>query len=187
MIRAVQCAFAAVLLAACASQPDPTRYYLLEPASAAGAAVAAGVSELAVGPVSVSAYLDQPHIVTRSGDEVIDIRENHRWASPLVDGVRELILRRLAGRLPATSVSPFPGAAKSVGRVTVDIFRLDGVVGDSARIVAQWRRFDPATRTWGPAHPFNVTRAVAGPAIRDLVRAESALLEALADAIAESL
>lgn len=191
MNRAVHLAFVVVFLAACASQPEATRYYLLEPTLAApGAAVDSGVSELAVGPVTVSAYLDQPQIVTRSGDEVINRRENDRWASPLVDGVRELILRRLTDRLPSASVSLFPGAAepaRSARRVAIDILRLDGAAGGAARIVAQWRLFDPATRTWAAAREFSDTTPAAGATIRDLVAAESALLESFADAIAESL
>jgi len=191
MNRAVQLAFAVVLLAACASQPEATRYYLFEPNPAApGAAVDTGVSALALGPVTVSAYLDQPHIVTRGDDEVIKLRENDRWASPLVDGVRELILRRLTARLPNTSVSLFPGAvepARSARRVAVDILRLDGTVGGAARIVAQWRLFDPATGSWGAAREFSDRMPAAGTAIRDLVAAEGALLEAFAEAIAASL
>lgn len=191
MKRAVQCTFAVALLAACASQPEPTRYYLLEPTLVAtSAAVDTEATELAVGPVTVSAYLDQPHIVTRSGDEVIKLRENDRWASPLADGVRELILHRLTDRLPDTSVSLFPGAAepgKSARRVAVEIFRLDGAAGGAARILAQWRWFDPATRAWGAAREFSTSVPVAGPAVRDLVAAEGALLELLADAIVESL
>ncbi len=191
MNRALPCVFAVVFLAACASQPEATRYYLLESTPAApGVAVDTGVSGLALGPVAVSAYLDQPHIVTRSGDEVIGLRENDRWASPLVDGARELLRRRLAARLPTTNVSLFPGAAepaRSARRVAVDILRLDGTVGGAARIVAQWRWFDPATRSWGAAREFSDRTPTAGTAIRDLVAAEAALLEALADAIAESL
>ena len=191
MNRAVQCAFAAVFLGACASQPDATRYYLFEPTLVAPSmAVNTEVSALAVGPVTVSAYLDQPHIVTRNGDEVITIREQDRWASPLADGVREVILRRLANRLPNTSVSLFPGAAepaKSARRVAVDIFRLDGAAGGSARVGAQWRLFDPATRTWGTAREFSDSAPAVGAAIGDLVAAQGALLEMLADAIAESL
>lgn len=191
MKRAVLCAFAVMLLAACASQPRATRYYLFEPTLVApGATVDARVSALAVGPVTVSAYLDQPQIVTRGDDEVITLREHDRWASPLADGVREVIRRRLADRLPNTSVSLFPGAAepaKSARRVAVDIFRLDGAAGGSARIVAQWRLFDPATRTWDAAREFSDSTPAAGAAIRDLVAAQGALLEMLADAIAESL
>jgi len=191
MKRAVQCAFAMALLAGCASQPEATRYYLLEPTLAApGVPVDNPVSELAVGPVTVSAYLDQAHIVTRNGAEVISLRENDRWASPLVDGVRELILRRLSDRLPQSSVSLFPGAAepaRSARRIAIDILRLDGAVGGAVRIVAQWRLFDPATRTWGATREFSDRTPAAGTTIRDLVAAQGTLLESFADAIAESL
>lgn len=190
MNRVVLTAFAVMFLAACASQPEATHYYLLEPTPLApGAALDAGVSELAVGPVSVSAYLDQPHVVTRNSNEVITLRENDRWASPLADSARELLLRRLADRLPHTSVSAFPGAAgpmQNALRVTVDILRLDGQPGGAARLVARWRLFDPATRTWGAAREFSGSAATAGATLRDLVATEGALLESLADAIAES-
>ncbi len=191
MKRAAQCAIAVVLLAGCASQPAATRYYLLEPTLAAPVVPADNpVSELAVGPVTVSAYLDQPQIVTRNGAEVILLRENDRWASPLVDGVRELILRRLRNRLPQSSVSLFPGAAepaRSARRIAIDILRLDGAVGGAVRIVAQWRLFDPATRTWGATREFSDSSRAAGTTIRDLVAAQGTLLETFADVIAESL
>ena len=191
MNRAVQLVLTLGFLGACASQPEVTHYYLLEPAlSGASATLATEVRELAVGPVTVSTYLDQSRIVTRAGDDVVKLRENDRWAMPLEDGVRELILRRLGERLPNTDVTAFPGVAepsKSARRVAIDIFRLDGAVNDEVRLVAQWRVFDPTARSWSPAQQFSENTPAAGNTVHDLVAAHAALLESLADTIARSL
>jgi uncharacterized lipoprotein YmbA len=182
---------AIAVIAGCASQPEATRYYLLEPAMpGASVALSTEVRELAVGPVTVSAYLDQSRIVTRARDDVVQLREDDRWAMPLEDSARELILRRLAERLPNTNVTPFPGTAElsqAARRVAIDIFRLDGSINGEATLAAQWRVFDPNARTWSATQRFTESTVVTGTAIRDLVAAHGVLLESLADTIAQSL
>jgi uncharacterized lipoprotein YmbA len=182
-----------LLLCACATKPVQTRYYLLVNTAAASEAAAranAAVGDaaaLAIGPVTVADYLDQPLVATRGDDGVLRLHELDRWAVPLHATIQELLIARFSERLPALAVAAFPGSPGFVHRyrVAVDIIHLDGKQGGSARLRARWRVFEPASGRQLGEFRVDQNLPVGGADMRALVAAESALITALGDAIVE--
>ncbi len=177
------------MIAGCASAPIATRYYLLTmdlPTSTVqGSATAA--FDIAVGPVIVPDYLDQPLIVTRNNHGVLSLGENDRWASPLSENIQELLISRLAARLPGTDVAAFP-TSQAFGhdyRVVVEIVRLDGRPGHAVKLEARFRIIETATGQRLYEQRFEAETPIAGVSFQELVTAESTAVAALADTIVE--
>lgn len=106
-------AFAAVLVAASLSgcvnldpQPDPTRYYTIDPAGPATESAASPTGNVLVVVVTTAGYLEQPSIVERQGGHEIAPLPLHRWAEPLAQALPRAIARRLQGAMPDTFVTP---------------------------------------------------------------------------------
>ena len=119
---------------------SPT-YYTLTPVEAPAPAPAPAGLALGVGPVTLPAYLDRPQLVTRTGQDTLNLAEFDRWAEPLKAGVPRVLGDNLAALLGTSRVSLFPwGKAQTVRyQVAVDLTRFEGVVGGTVVLGARWR------------------------------------------------
>lgn len=118
---------------------EPTRFYVLSPLPAAQGVVVPGPS-LGVGPVSLPAYLDRPHIVTRTGTNELLLADFARWGEPLSDLVPRTLSESLSALLGAERVRAFPwSTAEAVDcQVVVDVLRFDADEGGAAVLEADW-------------------------------------------------
>lgn len=155
------------LLAACAS-PDPRYYSLAASAtSATSAAAAAPVAPMApvstpsavttaagtgtaaapaerlwieVAPVRVPERLNRPQIVVNDGaDGQLRLLELDRWSAPLPDELRDALSQRLQTTLGA--VDTYQQGLSDVApvyRVTTEVVRLDGSLGERAGATITW-------------------------------------------------
>lgn len=177
------------LTTGCATRAPAIRYFTFPPAAVLPSATASSpVQRLAVGPVHVAAYLDHEQLVTRNG-AAVTLHDTARWAAPLNESVTEYLIAAVARRMPDTAVAAFPD---SVGftfdrRVVVDIVRFDGAPGANAELVARWRLLEATGRVPGAEFRYEEIIAVAGGTLADLVGAQGALLEGLADRIVAAL
>ena len=97
-------ALVTLLGSGCGAAPPPTLYLLTAPGDGApGVAVGEPVRPLAValGPITVSDYLDRTDIVRRASDNRLAFDDNRRWAEPLRAGVQRVVAAELARRLGA--------------------------------------------------------------------------------------
>ncbi len=118
-----------LLLAGCsllpAPQPDTTRYFVLEAASAPAPAPGADAVRLGLRPVEVPAYLrNKAFAVRRNGNE-IGYAADARWAEPLEAGITRVLRESLAARARVTA-HPFPAQAERDYDVTVRVLAADG-------------------------------------------------------------
>jgi len=129
------------LLSGCASTP-PSRFYVLTPRVEAKAKVEAeepGVF-LLVGPVEVAAYLDRPQIVTRSGENEVELAEFDRWAQSLKESLPKLLgssLSALLGRERVFGANE-PALGEPRFRVGLSVSRFDGAIGGDVVLEARW-------------------------------------------------
>jgi hypothetical protein len=126
----------AALLAACGTTP-PTEYYLLSaeaPPGAARAGPAIGIAEL-----NVAEYLQRPEMVIMESANRLRLRDYHRWAEPLADGVQRTLALNLGALLEtdAVRVRPWPREWSPQWLLRLSIARLD-VRGDTVELVATW-------------------------------------------------
>lgn len=126
----------AALLAACGSTPR-TEYFLLSaeaPPVAARAQPAIGIAEL-----NVAEYLQRPEMVIMESANRLSLRDYHRWAEPLVDGVQRTVALNLGALLETDGVRvrPWPREWSPQWLLRLNIARLD-VRSDTVELVATW-------------------------------------------------
>ncbi len=173
---------AALLLAACSSQPSGPQTYLLRSQVATGSGVPIVDSGIALGTITVASYIDQPGLVLARGDGKVHAARNHVWAEPLQVSLR----RYLATQLSSDSGRGIAASATMSTRVRVDV-TVDQLHGDgsgSAILVAYWDVISGEARK---TYSFSEQEALAGDGYAPLVKAEESLLQRLAGAIAASL
>lgn len=123
---------------------QPARFYTLnginKPVSAPS--VAAGKAEIiGVGPIYIPDSLDRPQIVTLSGENEVRIAEFDRWSSGSYrDEIARVLTENLSTLLPSQRVVSYAwGRRISLNsQITVDIIRLDGVLGKTVIMKANW-------------------------------------------------
>ena len=129
--------FTLTILGACSikSETAPSNFYMLNSMSteAATGGAQSGLSdlELALGPVSVPAYLDRPQIVTRGLGNEVTLSEFDRWAEPLKDNITSVLTDNLSRLLRTERLSVYPSSlARDLDlRVTLEVIRFDGSLG----------------------------------------------------------
>jgi uncharacterized lipoprotein YmbA len=167
----------------------PTRFYLLTPQKTQPGAVPTAGLSVGVGPVELPDYLDRPQILTRAGEHEIHFAEFDQWGGSLKSNIAYVVAENLGERLNLDTVYTYPWrAAVRVGfQVGISVVRLDARPGGNATLEARWSLLDQEGRrvllTRRSAYQIPVTGADY-PAI---VEAQSRLLAALSDEIAETV
>jgi uncharacterized lipoprotein YmbA len=129
------------LAAGCSGSP-PTRFYVLsnlphtaQPPLGAGQDVAVGV-----GPMLFPDYLDRPQIVTRSGQNELNLAEFDKWGESLKDNANQVLAENLAVLLPSKKIHTYPWKRSTPidYQVTVKITRFDHAEGGETALHARW-------------------------------------------------
>lgn len=129
---------AGLSLAACSS-PE-TRFYVLAAMPTAKTAESGQEIAVGVGPVELPDYLDRPQIVTRSGQNQLNLAEFDRWGESLKDNATEVLAENLAVLLPSKKISVYPWKRSTQVdyQVVVKITRFDRAEGGDAVLLARW-------------------------------------------------
>jgi len=128
-MRVLRVAVALVLLSGCASSP-PTRFYTLSDTPAPGGATAA-VGQVVIGSVSIPGEIDRPEIVRKVGPNQLSVAGSDRWAAPLEDIIRRVLVDDVARRIPGA-----PGEQQRF--VSVDIHEFYGDASCNVTLRAMW-------------------------------------------------
>jgi hypothetical protein len=146
--------FLAILLSGCASTP-PTRFFVLGSISGPEK-IRSPEGErcyaLAIGPVQVSEYLNQPEIVTRINQNEVRVDEFAKWAEPLENNVSRVLADNLLSLLCIRSiaVAPWRGQPLIDYRIDVNMIQMDGQLGENASLEVSWSIADDADRKKRP-------------------------------------
>jgi uncharacterized protein len=127
---------APALIGACSSSP-PTRFYTLsETAPETHPASQLGAGAVLIYRVTIPGEIDRPQLVRQMDANRLQIAEDDRWAAPLDEMIRRVLLDDLARRLPAS-----PGGASAAGRqhaLSVDIREFYGDANCNVTLRAAW-------------------------------------------------
>jgi uncharacterized lipoprotein YmbA len=116
----------------------PSRFYTLEATASADAAPPAPCAVI-VGPISIPASVDRPEFVVQTGPNRVEIDEFNRWASPLSDGIANVVAADLAVLLGSPQVATAPLANFNPDyRVSIDVQRFDSVRAGGVVVDAVW-------------------------------------------------
>ncbi|HJV65791.1 MAG TPA: PqiC family protein [Geomonas sp.] len=129
-------------LAGCASSPS-ARFYTLTPLSpqqAQPASPAASPVSVSIAPVEIPDYLDRSQIVTRDGQNELNLAEYERWAGSLSDNISAVLAENLGLLLGSDRVFVYPRLRpeKPDYFVSLRILRLDCTPGSRVLLKAQW-------------------------------------------------
>jgi len=172
-------------------QPSrPSEFYVLsaQPASpVAGRSDPAAPLLLGLGPLSMSDVFDRPQIVTRPDPNQVKLAEFDRWAGDLKKNLEQVLAQNLMSRLNTDSVVVFPWSSRSepAFQIAVHFFRLDGEVGNIARIEGVWRLLEGAKGCELATHSFRIEERPVGPGYAEFVSAMSNAVARLSQVIAE--
>lgn len=124
---------------------DPTKFYLLQPIAGSATGEQTGAEDggfaVGVGPIRMPEYLDRPQIVTRTGENEVNIGLFHNWAEPLRENFSANLVNNLSILLETNKIVLWPWGRSRLGvdhQVTVDVIRFDGVLGSEAILSARW-------------------------------------------------
>ena len=138
------------LLLGCASSP-PTKFYTLSSISGSEKVDNSGSEtciSIGVGPVKIPEYLDQAGVVTDLNPNEYLVGEFSKWSEPLGMNISRILAKNLISLLCTKIVSTFPwvGSLSFDYRVIVEVIRMDGVLGENARLDASWMIYDGTDR-----------------------------------------
>jgi uncharacterized lipoprotein YmbA len=127
------------VLAACARTPAARYYVLAGPDSAVSAAERTGPL-IGLGPVSLPSYLDRPQIVTRAGDNRLELAPRQRWAEPFAESFRRALFEQVAAARPDVRLLNYPwkSSLPLAARVTLDVQRFDRGSDGAVVLLARW-------------------------------------------------
>ena len=184
-------ALAAALATGCSSAP-PMRYYVVTPLE--GTAAAAPSSAPAHGPSVVVAgvrlpqYLERPQLVTRSGDNRLQVEEFHQWGGNLAKDLTRVLAENLSQLLRSDAVvaAPHTLRLRPDYRVEVEVLRFERADDARVYLTAKWwllRGADGAPLA-GPTATLASEPLPAAPTFDPTVAAMSRAYGELARAIA---
>ncbi|HEX9024568.1 MAG TPA: PqiC family protein [Geobacteraceae bacterium] len=145
LLVAVSALLLAALLCACGSTA-PSRFYTLGSMdgidSSGKAPVMPGGMTVGVGPLDIPDYLERPQIVTRSGDNGLEVAQYDRWAGSLKQDIMRVLIRDLSAYLPSGAmVLSWKRGIPVNYRVAVEVTGLDVIPGSSVLLRGQWAIF----------------------------------------------
>ncbi|MDI3324471.1 PqiC family protein [Pontibacterium granulatum] len=139
LLRTVILGVLALGMIGCAAQP-PTHYYDLTAVSAPAKQRLPQSVSLGIGPVTLPELLDQPGVVSRKGDTVVNVATYHIWAGELEPAFTRVLAENVARRLEHDRVWPSPWDNRFRPEYQVRIFvdRFSGEVNGEVVLNLTW-------------------------------------------------
>lgn len=172
-----------VLLPGCGSHPVEPSYYLLRSGQDGTSGRLTPSRDYALGTVEIAPYLDQPGLVMETADAQMRPANNHLWAEPVYDGMRNYLSTEIA-RSTGQELLP-EKLNKGATVVNIRIDQLHGTRDGNAHIVAYWWLVRDGKVA--ALNRYAQVRHLQASGYDALVAAEKALLSELAQQIAAAL
>ena len=180
-------------LSGCMGKSPPPNFYILtplqeihqnSPESATESMVAIGI-----GPVTLADYIDQPKIITRTGDNQLVRAEFEQWAGSFKDNVTNVLAENI-GLLQATEqvhIYPWRLSLPIDYQIQLDILRCDGVLGQEVQLVARWSVFHGRDKKLLVTNRSDIREPARDQSYASFVAAQSKALERLSREISQAL
>ncbi len=180
-----------LFISAC-GKSAPTRFYILHPLSDTGAASTADANEtisITLLPVKMPEHLHRSQIVTRKSGHMLSVDESNRWAEPLDASFTLILAENLSLLLNTEKISVLSRIKYTEHnyRLSVDILRFDGQMGNDATLVCRWLLYGDDEKSALMVQRSRINRPVEGDTYQDLVAALSLIIADLSREIAEQI
>jgi hypothetical protein len=171
---------AAVMLAGCGAS-EHSRFYVLteNPAAASRATATSPATTIGLGAIQLPAALDRPQMARRLNSDEISYSETDRWAGPLDEMVRRVLIADLDGRLaPGMILIETNPASQASRTIAVDILRFDADAAGLVTLKARWELLGRAGSLVGAPRNAVIVKTGSG---RDSEAVAITMSSALAD------
>jgi uncharacterized lipoprotein YmbA len=182
----------ALMVTACASSP-PSRLYVLSPirsADAGASAPAAGTGPvIGIGPITVPEYLDQPQIVVQASAYRFELAEGHRWAEPLQENLRRVLMENLSLLMGTDRIETYPWR-RSPGvefQIAVEIIEFNAATDNLVTLAARWSVRNKNGAMVVPIRRSQIRVPASAPDYEAIVAAHSEALARLSREIATEM
>jgi uncharacterized lipoprotein YmbA len=134
----------AILLNGCAGTSPSVTFYTLNALSEATPDSQQDREEkectIGIGPVTFPGYLDRPQIVTRSGQNRLDISEFHRWGDSLINDFSRTVAKNISLLLSTQRVTVYPWSDDFTPdyQITLDVEQFEGRLDRSVFLNVRW-------------------------------------------------
>lgn len=185
--------FAAFMLAGCRGSAPPVEFYTLNSISGmqnkANTAATDQNLAIGVGPVAIPTILDRPQIVTRTGQNRLEMDEFHRWAGPLDEDFARVVAENISILIPTDHVAVYPWDPDFNPRyqVAMDVRRFEGRFGEALRLEVFWRVSDSKNQKKLIEKKSVIQEPLQDKNYEALVTAKSQALAKLSTEIVESI
>jgi len=144
---------------------------------------------VAVGPIRLPKYLDRPNLVTRIGDNQLNLAEFDRWAGSLKEDILKVIGENLSYLLSSDRIVIYPWRRSALidYQVEIEVVRLDGRLGQDASLNVRWAIYGEKGTKLLAARSSAFNESVDGDNYDALVAAWDRGLLKLSQEIAETL
>jgi uncharacterized lipoprotein YmbA len=182
-----------LLGAGCTGKTPQSVYYTLNAAEDTDVAfqLTAPLKDILIGIGSVKFpdELDRPSIVTRSGQNRLEVNEFHRWGGSLEKNFTRVMVENLSTLMKTDQVMtrPWERYFKPDVRITLDIRQFDGRLGEYAALNLTWMAFEKNKDEPTIARRSNIKEPVTDSSYDALVAAQSRATSRLCQEIAEAL
>jgi len=182
-----------LFLTGCAGQSPRVDFYVLsaDAGTMANASVAGKCNDqaISVGPVSWPRYLDQPRIVTRTGQNRLEVNEFNRWGGSLEDDFVRTVIRNLSDQLRSELVMNYRRSAHftPVYRVEMDVQQFDGQLGVNVILGVKWNIIAETSGKIVKVKTSTIQKATSASGYEALVNASSMAVAQLSAEIAAQL
>jgi uncharacterized lipoprotein YmbA len=152
------------------------------PGAVVGEDIAVGV-----GPVDFPKFLDRPQIVTRKGQNRLEMSEFNRWAGSFPGDFSRVLAKNIATLLPSNRVEVYPWADtfSPVYQVKLEVGQFDGKLGDRVLLNVTWSVVDKENEL--VVKNSLIEEPVSSEDYDGLVEAKSNALGTLSQAIVEEI
>jgi uncharacterized lipoprotein YmbA len=178
----------ALLLVGCSSTAPPERSYYLLRAEVDGEKLGPvePMTDVGLGRISVAPYLNRTGVVIQVDDNQVREARYHLWAEPLPKGIGYYLEDRLS-ELLGRPLAGSEAARQPRYRIDVDVEEFHGTLDGEARLVARWSLMDTKTGIARVTERLRRSTTLADDGYPSLVKAQTALLDELAERIASAL
>jgi uncharacterized protein len=179
-----------ITLSGCLIKSQPAQHYTLNPIQRPETRPDFNPRFIvSVGPVILPDSLRRPQIAIRTNDNQVDFSEFHKWAGPLKDDAKRILVENLSILLAeeGATVSTDELLIEPDYRVVVNINRFDVGPGETASLNAVWTLKDQKNQKIVAVTQSLFTEKATGPGYPELVNAQSRTLAALSLEVAAEI
>lgn len=180
----------ALLLVGCATSPA-TQFYTLNATKIEQTtqtfATAKPKCRIAVGQATIPDAVNRAAIMTRHGNNQVQIHENHRWTESLKTEISRVVALNIAASLPDVQVFAYPqqlALGDADFDVMLDVQAFDAIQGERIVLDVQWRVQHRADEKQRITRRSYLTESVDGDDMVAIVAAFSRALAMVSEEIA---